>query len=439
MKFAAIDVETTGLDPVADRVTEIGIVIIEDFRIIKNYTTLVQPGVFIPEKITQLTGIDAKLVADAPFFMTIAQEINELTQNCIIVGQRVQFDYSFVKNEMRRAGISFTRKTLCTAELSQALNPGMRSYSLAALCKRYSIVNENPHRALPDAKATAEIFLKISEEKGAEFIEAIFSARSGSSLIPIHLRETVYKNLPATPGVYYFIGKNNKPVYIGKAAKIKSRVLSHFRGEGNSLKILAIADSIKEIRFRETGNELLASLLEDHEIRHFWPVLNAAQKRNITRFGVVCYSDHRDTWRMGIAKAGKQHCFVACFHQYHLAADFIRKQVAKYELNGLLCGLPDGEEKEIADHNQNFLKMMDDRKSGKLAEVYHTDGRHAEERGFIWIEQGRYKGFGFVSDDKKFSDVELMENLIPRYSSITSETIIDNFRKISQPAITFAL
>lgn len=439
MKFAVIDIETTGLNPLTDRIIEFGVIFIEGFKITSVYIKLVNPGVRISEKITMLTGIDRHLVNNELAFDDLAYEINELTKDCIVIGHRVNFDYSFVKNEMKRSGINFTRKTICTAEFAQFQHPGLRSYSLASLCKFYSVINHRPHRALTDAQATAEVFLKMTAEKGNDFIESLFSTRSVSKLIPVHLRETVYKKLPATPGVYYFIGKNNKPIYIGKAAKIKQRVLSHFRGDGNSLKILAMASGIKEIRFRETGNDLLATLLEDHEIRHYWPRLNSAQKKNITRFGVVYYQDQLHQWRMGITRGGKQHCFEIHFHQYHMAATFIRNKVALYQLDSTLCGLPSGSCVSSESHNQNFVKMIREEKAAAAAEIYLSKGRTDDEHGFIWIEKGRYKGFGFIPVELPLTDSTLSENLTLRYSSITSENIIGNLQKKESPYLTFPL
>src|SRR5688572_13505039 len=128
MKFAVIDLETTGLNPTSDRITEIGIVFIEDQRTTDSFETLFNPGVSIPLKISLLTGINNKLVNDKPAFEDLAEQINELTKGIILIGHRVNFDYSFLKNEMRRCGIAFSRQILCTAELASLLYPKMKSY-----------------------------------------------------------------------------------------------------------------------------------------------------------------------------------------------------------------------------------------------------------------------------------------------------------------------
>ncbi|MBL0342032.1 MAG: 3'-5' exoribonuclease [Bacteroidetes bacterium] len=308
MKLAVIDVETTGLNPNENRMTEIGIVLMEDGVVTGRFESLVNPEVHIPDHVQRLTGIRDAMVKKQPLFSEIAALVNDMTGECIIVGHNVNFDYSFLKNEMKLAGIAFSRKTLCTIELTKYLYTDLNSYSLSALCRKFKIDNRNPHRALPDAEVTAALVLKLLDKIEPDFVERLFSKKS--NLVPDHLQETVYKILPSTTGVYYFIGKSGKPVYIGKATNIRNRVLSHFRGDGNSLKILSLGAQIKKIVFTETGSELLASLLEDHEIRHFWPSLNRAQKKHIVRFGIVAYMDQKHRWRLNIATSGKMNCFI---------------------------------------------------------------------------------------------------------------------------------
>jgi DNA polymerase-3 subunit epsilon len=289
MKFAVIDIETTGLHPLSNRITEIGIVFIENGIITKRYEKLFYPEENLPHKISLLTGLTNAILENAPLFIEHAVEIDKLTSGYRIVAHHVNFDYSFVKQEMKRSGISWTRKTMCTAELTRFFYPLLPSYSLSALTKYFDVINKRPHRAMSDAEATAQILLRIMSDHGSSKLEEILLSERKDYLIPAHLDDKIRNQLPSKPGVYYFIGRSGKPVYIGKASKIKSRVLSHFRGGGNSLKILALGKQIKDIRFELTGDERLASLLEDHEIRHYWPVLNKSQKSNVTRFGIVAY------------------------------------------------------------------------------------------------------------------------------------------------------
>ena len=435
MKIAVLDIETTGLNPIENRITEIGIVFIDNYTITGSYELFINPETKIPGKIKQLTGIDDATVASSPVFSDIAKQIIEITNDHVIVGHHVHFDYSFLKQEMKRAGYSFTRKTLCTSELAKYLLSRLNSFSLSSLCKYYKIQNRRPHRALPDAEATASLFLALSAEKGVEFINQLLAPSKKSLNVPAHLRETVYKELPPKPGVYYFIDQRGKPVYIGKAVNLRSRVLSHFRGEGNSIGILALSQQIRNIRYEETGNELLATLLEDHEIRHFWPTLNRAQKKNTVRFGVVVYTDQFGRWRMNIAKSGKVHCFMVYFHQYYLAVDFVKSMMNKYQLCGFLCGMVNGQDMETEIHQANFLKMILDFKLNSQVEIYFAAGRKEGEKSFVWIENNMYKGYGFVEDASEINLYLLESKLTLRMSSVTSEAIIRKLKSTGEPSL----
>lgn len=437
MKIAVLDIETTGLNPIENRITEIGIVFIENYVVTGSFETLINPETKIPGKISRLTGIDNVTVSSSPLFGEVAEKILELTADHIIVGHHVHFDFSFLKQEMKKAGYRFTRKTLCTSELAKYLLSHLNAFSLSALCKYYKIQNRNPHRALADAEATASLFLSLTNEKGEDFIDQLLIPSRKSLNVPNHLRETVYKQLPQQPGVYYFIDKKGKPVYIGKATNLRNRVLSHFRGEGNSVSILALGQQIRTIQYQETGNDILASLLEDHEIRHYWPILNRAQKKNTVRFGVVMYTDQAGRWRLNIAKSGKLHCFIAYFHQYHLAVEYVIFLIEKYGLNPNLCGQLTENQVSSELHHENFLKMIHDLKVHSLIEIYFEKGRRAGEKAFIWIENSMYKGYGFVEELNEFNLDVLMPNLTLRKSSVTSEALIRKLRDTTEPSLLF--
>ena len=145
--FAIIDVETTGLNPAGERITEIAVYLHDGQKITDEYQTLLNPEKRIPHQITGLTGISNRMVADKPRFCEVAKEIVEMTQGRIIVGHNVSFDYRFLRAEFKRLFYDFKRKTLCTKKLSRKLLPGRTSYGLGSLSRDLGIVNESRHRA----------------------------------------------------------------------------------------------------------------------------------------------------------------------------------------------------------------------------------------------------------------------------------------------------
>jgi len=161
MKYAIVDIETSGRSWQRDRITEIAIYIHNGHVIIGEFKTLVNPEVHIPFHITQLTGITNEMVARAPKFYEIAREVVLLTEDSTFVAHNAPFDYRFLQSEFKRLGYDFHRDVLCTVKLSRRAFPGHRSYSLGNICDVLGIEIENRHRAAGDALATTKLFEKI--------------------------------------------------------------------------------------------------------------------------------------------------------------------------------------------------------------------------------------------------------------------------------------
>ncbi len=171
--FAIIDIETTGNSYKFGQITEIAIFQHNGKEITGSFSSLVKPEMDIPLFITRLTGITNEMVKDAPPFFKIARKVVELTAGRTFVAHNAQFDYKFVKEEYKRLGYDFNRKTLCTVKLSRKLFPGYKSYSLGRLCANMGIEINGRHRAAGDALATAKLFdLLISENDRINNLQA---------------------------------------------------------------------------------------------------------------------------------------------------------------------------------------------------------------------------------------------------------------------------
>lgn len=167
--FSIIDIETTGTSYKFGKITEIAIYQHNGQKITDSWSTLINPEMDIPYFITRLTGIDNEMVKDAPKFYEIAKKLIEMTEGRIFMAHNVHFDYNFIKEEYRRLGYNYNRKTMCTVQLSRKLLPGHRSYSLGKLCSDLGIKINGRHRAAGDALATVKLFeilLKKNEMLG---------------------------------------------------------------------------------------------------------------------------------------------------------------------------------------------------------------------------------------------------------------------------------
>jgi len=165
VKFAVVDLETTGGTPESGRITEIGIVLLDDCEVVGTFSALVDPGMPIQPFVQGLTGITDEMVQGKPQFSAVAEQVADLLKDRIFVAHNVQYDIRFMRTELRRCCIKIDPPRLCTVKLSRRFFPGLPSYSLHNLVKSLELPDFNHHRALADAMAAAEI-LKLAYQKG---------------------------------------------------------------------------------------------------------------------------------------------------------------------------------------------------------------------------------------------------------------------------------
>lgn len=161
MKKIVIDLETTGFGN-SDRITEIAIIKFDDKEIISEYQSLVNPEKPIPDDIVKKTGITNEMVSTAPTFKEILDDlIPHLEFSRVIIAHNASFDKRMLSNQLRDNGISLSIPWECTMQLSKKMWPGRASHSLPNLCAALNIEHKNAHRAMADADATRQLYLKI--------------------------------------------------------------------------------------------------------------------------------------------------------------------------------------------------------------------------------------------------------------------------------------
>lgn len=188
MRMAFVDLETTGAKVAADRITEIGIVEIDDEGT-HEWSTLVNPQTRIPEFIQRLTGISNAMVAGAPSFAELAAELRQRLEGCLFVAHNASFDYGFLKAEFSRAGIDFRATVLCTVKLSRRLFPEHRKHNLDSLIERHGLCVAQRHRALGDAQAIAQFWQFVLRDVDAERREAVVRELTARPATPSHLSD----------------------------------------------------------------------------------------------------------------------------------------------------------------------------------------------------------------------------------------------------------
>ncbi|MBI3787923.1 MAG: 3'-5' exonuclease [Ignavibacteriales bacterium] len=159
--FVVVDVETTGMNPVEDRITEIAMMKVQGGALLDEFSTLINPLVTIPANITSLTGIDNLMVHDAPPAREVVPYIAEFLGDAVFTAHNAPFDWGFVSHTTRRErDIELTNAQLCTVKLSRRILPQLPSKSLGPVAQFLEIKIPERHRASGDAYATALVLVK---------------------------------------------------------------------------------------------------------------------------------------------------------------------------------------------------------------------------------------------------------------------------------------
>ena len=161
--YVVFDIETTGFSSVKDRIIEIGAVKVEGGKIVDRYSTFVNPQIPIPFEITKLTSITDAMVMDAPTIEEILPQFMEFVGEASLVAHNAGFDVGFIEANLKRLGIEKELVSVDTVALARVLLPTLSRYKLNIVAKTLGISLENHHRAVDDAAATAEIFVKFVE------------------------------------------------------------------------------------------------------------------------------------------------------------------------------------------------------------------------------------------------------------------------------------
>ena len=196
--FVVFDIETTGFSSVKDRIIEIGAVKVENGTIVSRYSTFVNPEVPIPFEITKLTSITDTMVIDAPKIEAALPEFMDYVGDAVLVAHNAGFDVGFIEENCKRLGMEQRLTSVDTVALARVLLPTLSRYKLNVVAKALGISLENHHRAVDDAGATAEIFVKFVEMLKEREITTLKEVNEFGAMNPDAIRK-----MPGT-SCYYF-------------------------------------------------------------------------------------------------------------------------------------------------------------------------------------------------------------------------------------------
>ncbi len=289
--FIVVDTETTGTSSRSDRLIEIAGVRVQGGEITDEFSTLINPGVIIPSRITRLTRITNGMVYGKPAASEVLPVFLSFLDEGVLVAHNASFDIGFINAELTRAGQSpLDHTSLCTLRLARRTLKGLRSKGLTALAAFYGIPIRGRHRALGDALATAQVLLRLIDhlkyERNLDRLDDLirfqftsYAPGKGARRKLVELRDRCLPGIPKKPGIYLFKGKSGRVLYVGKAKNLQARVRSYFTSiEAHQKHTRKLVEHVEAVDWRCTDSELEALIEESRLIKELKPRFNRAQK-----------------------------------------------------------------------------------------------------------------------------------------------------------------
>jgi len=448
-KYAIIDVETTGGKASRDRITEIAIVLHDGTQIIDSWESLINPETPIPWNITVLTGITDEMVQSAPRFFEVARKIVEMTEGAIFVAHNARFDYSFIGEEFKRLGYTYTRKQLCTLRLARQTLPGLYAYGLDALSRHFNIKNNARHRAMGDVQATIKVLEYILQhEDNREKADLLINLGIKESMLPNNLNLDAIHALPEACGVYYFHNEAGDVVYVGKSINIQKRVAEHFADKTE--KAQKLQELVHDISYEITGSELLALLHESFEIKRLLPGINRAQRTRRFPYAIHSYYNEQGYLCFGIAesaaKTRRKLEILAEFPKVSSAKGRLSSARQRYELCEKLLSLSPNtgpcfhyhlqqcagacvQQESVESYNERALEAKE-----YMCQIFDHNffiidqGREEDECAVVLVEDGHLRGYGYLDMEAVDGNHETLRNALrPVQGNAETNRIIGRF------------
>lgn len=265
--LVVVDLETTGTDPSADAITEIGAVKVRAGEVLGEFRTFVDPERPIPAYIASLTGITDASVAGAPPITTVLPMFLDFVGDAALVAHNARFDISFLTAQAARCEIGWPRPAvLDTLALARTVfrRDEVRDHKLSTLAAHVGASITPDHRALSDARATVDVLHAIIERlgpTGTSTLEDLSSAHRRAT--PVQLRKKhLAASIPSVPGVYQFRDAQDAVLYVGTSRNLRSRVRTYFTASETRRKVLDMLPRAESIRIIECTTPTEAAIRE---------------------------------------------------------------------------------------------------------------------------------------------------------------------------------
>ena len=423
--YAIVDIETTGGEYNQEGVTEIAIYKFDGIKVVDQFISLVNPLKEIQPFVVKLTGINSKMLCNAPKFHEVAKRIVEITKDCILVAHNASFDYRVLKEEFSRLGFNYERQTICTVKLSKILLPNQPSYKLGNLIRNLGIPFSDQHRAHGDAKVTLKLFEILLEKDVKKTIvnkniERLNFNKKNSNYLKI------IDSLPTEMGVYYVYNNKNKIIYIGSSGNIKKQVSYHLIT--NKQKSIIVQKDISKVTYSITGGKLLTLLKEQNDIKKNRPILNISIKYRIYPVGIKI-EENSNYLKLNVEQVKKNENYINVFKNKKLAELSLAKWkddfgicLKKTSLNNTQMDCFNSKLEQCNnDHHCNESPEKYNLKINNLIrslDYPYSDfliiekGRKNGENSFVFIENKKLNGYGYFDLNHQIKNKSQIKNRI---------------------------
>ena len=233
--FVVFDLETTGFSNKNDKITEIGAVKVKNFEIVDRFNELINPEKDISYKVQELTGITNDLIKDKPTIEEILPRFMEFIGDSVLVAHNAEFDIGFINQKCKEMNIEFKNKSVDTLMLARILLPHLKRFKLNNLTKELGVPLHNHHRAVDDAAATAQIFIKfldMLEKKGAKKLSDVNEVLGGIDYTKLKTKHItlIAQNLAGIKNLYKIVSDAHVNHFYRAPRILKSVLLEHKEG-----------------------------------------------------------------------------------------------------------------------------------------------------------------------------------------------------------------
>ena len=385
--YTVIDIESNGAPFRKESIIEIAIYRFDGHEITDQFISLVNPESEISAFVQKLTGITSKMVLTAPKFHEIAKRVVEITQDSILVGHNIDFDYRMLRQSFKRLGYEFTINTLDTIPLAKKLIPDEKSYSLSKLCKSIGIPLSEAHRASGDARATLDLFkLLMIKDQNNEIIQSQQEENHAKNYI--NKIQILTEDLPNERGILYLQNSEGKIIYSDVVEDLYKSAKKIF--DSDKAKYKKLQDETEKISYELTGTDLIAKLMMQNK---------GIQKRQALTFGLFYRKNKFILEKIKKEQEEKPLLRFKSFTQGLKAINYIK---SKEEL------------KDLAEFTQKInLKGRN--------EIWFSSGRTLGEKSFLVLEKGKLIGFGFYELYHQIQSLEKIKKLMLPVSRFSQE------------------